>query len=96
MLEPSTTATERTGYTNDPLRLLAAGRLALAVAALAAPQRFARLVGVAPSPELTYLTRIYGARALAMGLAYLTSEPPERRRWHRLGLAIDITDTATG
>lgn len=96
MPELSAIAPEYTRNTNDSLRLLAAGRLGLAVAALAAPQRFAQLVGVTPSPELTYLTRIYGARALAMGLAYLTSEPPERHRWHRLGLAIDITDTTTG
>lgn len=96
MLEPSAIAPERTRNTSDSLRLLAAGRLGLAVAALTVPQHFARLVGIAPSPELTYMTRIYGARALAMGLAYLTSEPPERHRWHRLGLAVDIADTATG
>ncbi|MFE6861831.1 hypothetical protein [Nocardia sp. NPDC057668] len=78
------------------LRVLAGGRLLLAAAALAAPRRFAAVVGVASSPELTYMTRIYGARALAMGLGYLTASTPERLRWQRLGLMVDIADTGTG
>lgn len=76
--------------------VLAAGRVALAVAALTGPATFARTVGIAPTPELTYLTRVYGARALAMGLAFLTGGPGERARWQRLGLAIDLADTAAG
>ncbi|UNB53212.1 hypothetical protein [Mycolicibacterium sp. YH-1] len=31
-----------------------------------------------------------------MGTAFLTSSQPERARWTRLSLAIDISDTATG
>ena len=87
----TTTATAGTA-----LNALAAGRVLLAVAALAAPTQFARLVGVRPSAELTYMTRIYGGRALAMGLAYLTGGQTERRRWKRFGLMVDTTDTITG
>jgi hypothetical protein len=77
--------------------VLAAGRIALGIASLLAPRGFARAVGVAePSAELAYLTRIYGARAIAMGAGYLTSQPLERRRWKRLSLAVDISDTVTG
>jgi hypothetical protein len=78
------------------LNVMAFGRLILAAAALAAPRQFAKVVGVASSPELTYMTRIYGARAFAMGLGYLTSGTRERYRWKRLSLAVDVIDTANG
>lgn len=78
------------------LSLMALGRVVLAAASLAAPRGFARILGVTPSPELTYLTRIYGARAFAMGLGYLTSATAERHRWRRLALAVDTTDTVNG
>lgn len=42
------------------------------------------------------MTRIYGARALAMGLGYLTAGQRERARWKRFGLAVDISDTVAG
>jgi hypothetical protein len=75
---------------------MALGRVLLAAASLAAPRGFAKIVGVTPSPELTYMTRIYGARACAMGLAYLTSATAERRRWKRFSLAVDTIDTVNG
>lgn len=79
------------------LSAMAIGRLLLGITSLAAPRAFARAVGVSTTtPELSYMTRIYGARALAMGTAFLTSNQPERARWTRLSLAIDISDTATG
>ncbi|MBY8858773.1 nuclear transport factor 2 family protein [Nocardia sp. CA2R105] len=80
----------------DALDALATGRVLLGIAALAAPRRFARIVGVATAPELTYLTRIFGARAVALGLGYLTAAPAERRRWRPLLLAVDASDTLTG
>ncbi|WP_024804022.1 hypothetical protein [Nocardia sp. BMG51109] len=78
------------------LRGLAAGRILLGVASLAAPRRFGRLLGVALTPESVYLTRIFGARALALGLGYLTASGGERRRWQRLALMVDIIDTTHG
>ncbi len=80
----------------NALSLMAVGRLILAVTSLVAPRQFAKIVGVAPLAELTYLTRIYGARALAMALGYLTSGPEERRRWKRFSLAVDTSDTLAG
>lgn len=74
---------------------LAAGRILLGGAALAAPRRLVGLFGMRTSPELEYMTRIYGARAIALGAGYL-SEPPEHQgRWHRLGLFVDTSDTVT-
>lgn len=78
------------------LSLMALGRMLLAVASLMAPRQFAKFVGVAPSPELTYMTRIYGARAFVMGLGYLTSGARERYRWKRLSLMVDTVDTVNG
>lgn len=79
-----------------PLQVMALGRVILAAVSLAAPRQFARALGVTPSPELTYMTRIYGARAFAMGLGYLTSGARERYRWKRLSLAVDTIDTVNG
>ncbi|OBH20928.1 hypothetical protein EHH44_08545 [Mycolicibacter terrae] len=78
------------------LSLMALGRVILAGISLAAPRGFAKVLGVTPSPELTYMTRIYGARAFAMGLGYLTSGAAERHRWKRLALVVDTTDTVNG
>ena len=74
---------------------LAAGRILLGVWALAAPGPMVRGFGLDPTPATNYLTRIFGARAMALGVGYL-SEPAEgRRRWHRIALAVDTSDTLT-
>lgn len=78
------------------LSLMALGRVILAGISLVAPRGFAKILGVTPSPELTYMTRIYGARAFAMGLGYFTSGTTERHRWRRLALVVDTTDTVNG
>jgi hypothetical protein len=79
----------------DPLIGLAAGRIALGLAALAAPRRLTAGFGMNSTPATDYLTRIYGARALALGAGYLTEPKSQRGRWHRIGLAVDISDTVT-
>ncbi|MCK9248350.1 MAG: hypothetical protein M0P31_05155 [Solirubrobacteraceae bacterium] len=80
------------------LRGLAVGRLALGLAALVAPRRLGRTFGLEMDPQVVYMTRIYGGRAMALGAGYLTAPAPERPRWQRLGLAVDAADTvaATG
>ncbi|MCF8571428.1 hypothetical protein L5G32_14240 [Gordonia sp. HY002] len=78
------------------LRGLAIGRIALGAASLAAPGALARGLSVKQTPELDYMTRIFGARAIALGVGYLTTPQAERPRWQRLSLMVDITDTAHG
>ena len=79
------------------MKVLAAGRIVLGVTSLVAPRAFATAVGVVnPSDELSYMTRVYGARAVAMGTGYLTATPHEQARWAKLSLAIDISDTIAG
>ncbi|MEU2030481.1 hypothetical protein [Nocardia amamiensis] len=78
------------------LRGLALGRVALGAAALVAPRALTRTLGVLPTPELDYMTRIFGARAVALGLGYLTAPQEELPRWQRLALMVDILDTTHG
>lgn len=77
---------------------LAAGRVAWGVLALAAPRLNTRLAGMADraTPETVYLIRIFGARALALGLGYLGSDQRARIRWQRLCLIMDSLDTLSG
>lgn len=79
-----------------PLHAMALGRIALGVGSLAAPGAMARSFGVRSSPELDYMTRVFGGRAIALGLAYLTGQPAERTRLQRLCLAVDVSDTVAG
>ncbi|WP_236565289.1 MULTISPECIES: hypothetical protein [Nocardia] len=78
------------------LRGLALGRVVLGAAALVGPARLAEALGVRPTPELDYMSRIFGARAIALGLGYLTAPPEELPRWQRLALMVDFLDTAHG
>ncbi|WP_280249012.1 hypothetical protein [Nocardia abscessus] len=78
------------------LRGLALGRVALGSAALVAPAMLTKALGVRPTPELDYMTRIFGARAIALGLGYLTAPAEESPRWQRLALLVDILDTTHG
>ena len=68
----------------------AAGRLA--------PHATARAFGAddPDSAELAYMTRVFGARALALGSGYLLSPGQSRRTWQRLALAVDVADTIAG
>lgn len=84
------------GRMTSSLDVLAWGRIGLGAAALAAPGTTSRTFGITPTPEVAYLTRIYGARAIALGAAYLLGGRAERDRLHLLGLGIDVSDTVTG
>lgn len=79
-----------------PLEALAVGRIVLGLGSLASPRLTARAFGVGATPEVAYLTRIYGGRAIALGLAFLLAGPDDRDRLHRIGLGVDVSDTATG
>lgn len=73
----------------------AVGRILLGATAFAYPASQTRMNGVPDhmlSTELKYLIRIFGARALALGVGYLGSDEPNRRRWQRIGLMVDTLD----
>ena len=77
---------------------LAAGRIGLGLLARALPGRTVQLfgAGAAASPELDYMTRIFGARAFALGSGYLLSDGDARRLWQRLAFVCDVSDTLAG
>jgi hypothetical protein len=78
---------------------LAAFRIALGAASWIAPRPLTRAYGVPEdriTPELEYMTRVFGVRAIALGVGYLASSGDARRLWHRLWLLCDAADTAMG
>ena len=78
---------------------LAAFRIALGAASWIAPGPLARAYGVPEdrmTPELEYMTRVFGIRAVALGVGYLASSGEARGLWHRLWLLCDAADTVMG
>lgn len=60
---------------------LALGRIALGAPSRLAPRAIARTFGAAraSSPQLDYMTRVFGIRAIALGAGWLSSEGAARR-----------------
>jgi hypothetical protein len=78
---------------------LALFRIALGAASWTAPRPLARMYGMPAkrmTPELEYMTRVFGVRAVALGVGYLASSGDARRLWHLLWLLCDAADTAMG
>ncbi|WP_018656042.1 hypothetical protein [Actinomadura flavalba] len=77
---------------------LARGRVVLGLAAFAAPDVTARVLGVRSGPDAgrDYVTRAFGAREIVLGAGYLLARGKNKRIWLRLGLAVDALDTAAG
>jgi len=77
---------------------LALGRIALGAPSRLAPRGMARAFGAgrAASPELDYMTRVFGIRAVALGLGWLSTDGAARRRWQRLAFMCDVSDTLAG
>jgi hypothetical protein len=77
---------------------MAIGRLAGGAASRISPSGTARFFGAATerSPELDYVVRVCGIRAMALGLGYLSTTGDARRRWQQLALLCDLSDTVAG
>ena len=78
---------------------LAIFRIALGAFAWIAPGTMNRIFGVPradDSPALIYMNRVFGVRAIALGVGYLLADEEGRRLWHRLWLLCDSADTAMG
>ena len=77
---------------------MALGRLALGAASRLSPRATAGPLGAAGrmTPELDYMTRVFGARAIALGLGFLSARGPDRDRWQRLAFGVDVSDTLAG
>jgi hypothetical protein len=82
-----------------PMTGLALFRIMLGTAAWVAPRRLARAFGIPArriTPELEYMNRVFGVRAVTLGVGYLAASDEGRRLWHRLWLLCDAADTAMG
>lgn len=77
---------------------IAAGRVAIGVGALLAPAKVLAPVGLdaAANQQLPYLSRIAGARDVALGLTTLATSGPGRRQLVLAGLAVDAADAVSG
>jgi SnoaL-like protein len=77
---------------------LAVGRIVLGAASRLSPRGTARAFGAAgaAAPELDYMTRIFGARAIALGSGWLLSGGDARATWQRLAFGCDVSDTVAG
>lgn len=77
---------------------LARGRVAIGLAAFAAPKLAVKLMGLgsAADPGRDYVARMFAAREIALGAGYLLSDDHGRRLWARLGLAVDSLDVLSG
>jgi hypothetical protein len=81
------------------MRGLALFRIALGTFAWFAPRMMNRVFGVPradDSPALIYMNRVFGVRAVSLGVGYLASRGTARELWHRLWLLCDGADTAMG
>lgn len=81
------------------MRALALFRIVLGMFAWCAPRTMNRVFGVPradESPALTYMNRVFGVRAVALGVGYLASRGDARRLWHGLWLMCDSADTMMG
>jgi hypothetical protein len=78
---------------------LAGFRIVLGAASWIAPRAIARSYGLGEkqvTPALEYMTRVFGVRAVALGVGYLASSGDARRLWARLWLLCDTADTVMG
>jgi hypothetical protein len=81
------------------MRALALFRIFLGSFAWLAPRLTNRIFGVSrsdESPALVYMNRVFGVRAVSLGVGYLASSGEARELWHRLWLLCDSADTAMG
>ena len=89
----------RPGGLGKAMAGLAAFRVALGAVSWIAPGRISGVYGLPQervTPELEYMTRVFGVRAVALGVGYLASSGDARLLWHRLWLLCDTADTAMG
>ena len=81
------------------MRGLAFFRIVLGAFAWLAPSLMNRTFGVPradESPALLYMNRVFGVRAISLGVGYLASTGEARELWHRLWLLCDTADTVMG
>ena len=82
----------------DTAKIIAAARVAIGAVALLFPALAARLflLNVRSNPQLTYMTRLFAAREIAVGAMTLAAPESARTQMVGLGMAIDGSDAVAG
>lgn len=82
----------------DPVTGLALGRVAVGGLSFARPDLAATAFQLDPAanPQLPYISRMFGSREVALGLATLVARGRTRRAVVAIGVAVDAADVATG
>lgn len=71
-------------------------RIGLGVASYVAPDFTAKQMGLDENPQTAAVTRIFGTREIALGVATLASKGPLRTKAIYGGIAIDAFDALAG
>src|SRR3954454_2708979 len=82
----------------DPITGLACARVSIGALTFLSPSFAARLFLLDPrsNPQLSYMSRLFAAREVALGALTLASSGAARRRLVQLGVAVDGADALTG
>ncbi|MBZ5739943.1 hypothetical protein [Nocardioides mangrovi] len=80
----------------NPVIGLSLGRIAVGAAAVAVPEMVTKNLGVDPvaNPQASYVTRLFGVREIAIGLATLTTGGKSRKGVIGIGVLVDAGDAA--
>jgi hypothetical protein len=85
--------------TERAMSALAVFRIVLGAFAWLAPRSMNRIFGVPradDSAALEYMDRVFGVRAISLGVGYLASDDEARGLWRRMWLLCDSADTVMG
>lgn len=81
-----------------PVTSISIVRIALGAASVARPDLAAKAFRLdhANNPQMSYMTRMFGSREVALGLVTLVSKGRSRRALTGLGIAVDSSDAFAG
>ncbi|MDN4174681.1 hypothetical protein QWY28_17095 [Nocardioides sp. SOB77] len=82
----------------NPVTGISLGRIAIGAVSLYDPTLAAKQLMLDPraNPQVPYVTRLFGTREIALGLATLLASGSARRNLVLLGVLVDAADAATG
>jgi hypothetical protein len=83
---------------SNPASGLAVGRIVIGVGALAAPGLAMKMFRLDPAanPQLSYMSRMFGSREIALGALTLATTGKTQRNLILAGIAVDAADAAAG
>jgi hypothetical protein len=82
----------------NPVTGLALARIAIGSVAIASPELAGKLfrLDVMANPQLSYMSRMFGSREVALGAITLASTGAARRKLIAIGIAVDSADAFAG